>query len=448
MAETRRLAAVPGRHSLRSSVHRALAIRVIGVGMIAAFVFAGFSYWRAYQDIGDTVLERAQDGVEWLRHQARARIEVSGLTLQEAVQQTLEAKSKREIDPRHGQFVRVRFDFADGTPIALWTRPTTKLPEALFEQRETRAAKRVTSGVRATPFWFEGIRLIDLTLPLEIRDGRTLIAHAIFEVSATARSRVRRDALLAALEAFLIVAITTAVLYPVVLTLIRRLARYSESLLDSNLETLALLGGAIAKKDSDTDAHNYRVTLYAVRLAEAVGLPDDEIKKLIKGGFLHDVGKIGIADAVLLKPGRLDEEEFRIMKTHVDHGLDIVDRSRWLKDAKEVVGGHHEKFDGTGYPQGLAGEAIPVGARVFAIADVFDALTSRRPYKTPFPFEETMRILDEGRGRHFDPKILDRFALIAGELHAEYCGREDDGLREALNAVVKRYFNDGTETLA
>jgi HD-GYP domain-containing protein (c-di-GMP phosphodiesterase class II) len=267
-------------------------------------------------------------------------------------------------------------------------------------------------------------------------------------VSATARSRVRRDALLAALEAFLIVAITTAVLYPVVLTLIRRLARYSESLLDSNLETLALLGGAIAKKDSDTDAHNYRVTLYAVRLAEAVGLPDDEIKKLIKGGFLHDVGKIGIADAVLLKPGRLDEEEFRIMKTHVDHGLDIVDRSRWLKDAKEVVGGHHEKFDGTGYPQGLAGEAIPVGARVFAIADVFDALTSRRPYKTPFPFEETMRILDEGRGRHFDPKILDRFALIAGELHAEYCGREDDGLREALNAVVKRYFNDGTETLA
>ena len=120
------------------------------------------------------------------------------------------------------------------------------------------------------------------------------------------------------------------------------------------------------------------------------------IRILIKGAFLHDVGKIGIRDNILLKPGRLDEEEFEEMKRHVNHGLDIISKSAWLNEASAVVGSHHEKYEGNGYPAGLKGEAIPVLARIFAIADVFDALTSHRPYKKPLSYEETIDILMKG----------------------------------------------------
>jgi HD-GYP domain-containing protein (c-di-GMP phosphodiesterase class II) len=159
------------------------------------------------------------------------------------------------------------------------------------------------------------------------------------------------------------------------------------------------------------------------------------------------VGKIGIRDAILHKPARLDSEEFGVMQTHVGHGLDIVSRSAWLAHARDVVGAHHEKYDGSGYPGGLAGHAIPLEARVFAIADVFDALTSQRPYKTAFSFEDTMNILEEGRGSHFDPELLDRFAGIAPQLYAEYGGRDDPQLREELRSIVRRFFVGGLDTL-
>ncbi|WP_448192660.1 HD domain-containing phosphohydrolase [Azospirillum sp. sgz301742] len=159
-----------------------------------------------------------------------------------------------------------------------------------------------------------------------------------------------------------------------------------------------------------------------------------------KGAFLHDVGKITIPDRILLKPGKLDAAEFAEMKTHVAHGLDILRASAWLADAPDVVGGHHEKFDGSGYPAGLAGEAIPAAARVFAIADVFDALTSRRSYKEPMPFAQAMAILHEGAGRHFEPAMLARFAAIAEDLHARLTALGDAGVDEELRRLVGHYF--------
>lgn len=177
-----------------------------------------------------------------------------------------------------------------------------------------------------------------------------------------------------------------------------------------------------------------------MRLAEAIGLDAHTIRALIKGAFLHDVGKIGIQDHILLKPGRLTPEEFEEMKTHVGHGLDIVGRAAWLADATAVVGGHHEKVAGTGYPNGLAGDAIPVTARIFAIADVFDALTSRRPYKEPLGFDEAMNILDQGRDSHFDGRLLDAFAQIAPALYAQFANTGDDSAHEALRQITDRYF--------
>jgi HD-GYP domain-containing protein (c-di-GMP phosphodiesterase class II) len=279
-----------------------------------------------------------------------------------------------------------------------------------------------------------------LTDPLE----RTLgYAQAVFAPSEAARlafqDKLRRGVVLA----LLIVVATSGLLYPVILRLVGKLTILSRNLLAANLDTLSLLASAIAKRDSDTDLHNFRVTLYAARLAEALRLPDSAMQTLIKGAFLHDVGKIGIRDDILLKAGGLDAEEFSLMQEHVQHGLDIIQGSVWLNDAALVVGAHHEKFDGSGYPGGLAGKAIPLPARIFAVADVFDALTSRRPYKTPLSYEASMAIIRAGSGSHFDPEIVDAFAALAEGLHRAYAGQNDRRLREELQAVVARYFSEG-----
>ena len=189
------------------------------------------------------------------------------------------------------------------------------------------------------------------------------------------------------------------------------------------------------------------MSLYAARLAEKIGLGAEDMRGLIKGSFIHDVGKIGIPDAVLRKPGPLNEEEYRVMQTHVALGVDIVRRAAWLRDSVPVVAAHHEKFGGGGYPQGTRADDIPLVARIFAIADVFDALTSKRPYKNPLGFQETMKILHEGRGVHFDPELLDAFAGIAAELHEKYDGGEEGDLRQELVAMVGRYFSAGLESL-
>jgi len=237
-----------------------------------------------------------------------------------------------------------------------------------------------------------------------------------------------------------IVIVTSLLLYPVILRLMRRLERLSQSLLESNLETLGMLGSAIAKRDSDTDIHNFRVTIYSVRMAESIGLDNKTIRVLIRGAFLHDVGKIGVRDNILLKPGRLDAQEFAEMKKHVDYGIDIVTRSSWLRPSLSVVGGHHEKLDGNGYPSGLKGADIPILAKIFAIADVFDALTSQRPYKEPIGFDESIDILMQGRGTHFDPEILDVFVKIARPLFDLYGNKDDDRPRKDLAEIQDRYY--------
>ncbi len=236
------------------------------------------------------------------------------------------------------------------------------------------------------------------------------------------------------------VVVTALILYPFIVRFMRRFTNLSYRLLDSNLETLRVLGSAIAKRDSDTDIHNFRVTIYSVRIAEALGLDDQTVRILIKGALLHDIGKIGIRDSILLKPGRLDENEFAEMKLHVNHGIDIVNRSSWTMEALPVVASHHEKFDGNGYPAGLKNKDIPILARIFAVADVFDALTSRRPYKEPFGFDKTIGILTEGRGNHFDPEIIDVFLKIARTLFDAYGNKDDDKPRKDLSEIIERYY--------
>jgi HD-GYP domain-containing protein (c-di-GMP phosphodiesterase class II) len=238
-----------------------------------------------------------------------------------------------------------------------------------------------------------------------------------------------------------ITTLTCLIFYPIILSLNRRTIQLADDLMQTDLDLLQTIGSAIAKRDSDTDAHNYRVTLYAVRLAEALGLRDGEIRSVVLGAFLHDVGKIGIPDRILLKPGNLTPEETTIMRTHVELGADIVSHSAWLRRSRDVVLGHHERYDGTGFPRGFTGEAIPLAARLFAVVDVFDALTSRRPYKEPFPFDKSMRMLRAESGSHFDPVILEVFEKVAWDCYGQFYGTDEGRLQDLLRGVVETYFS-------
>jgi len=263
----------------------------------------------------------------------------------------------------------------------------------------------------------------------------------IYKVSEQQTQAIISRVIISVIQVVVIIIAVTLLLYPVILSLNRDVIRINSNLLSANIETLNVLGDAIAKRDSDTNAHNYRVTIYAISLAEKVGLSKKQIQMLVKGAFLHDVGKIGISDNILLKPGKLDAAEFEIMKQHVQFGVEIIENSQWIKEAQDVVECHHEKFDGSGYPKGLVGRSIPVIARVFAIVDVFDALTSERPYKKPFSFVKSMGIIQEGSGNHFDPDLVRQFSLIADKLHLRYSGVEDESfLSSELNNLIMKYF--------
>ncbi len=343
---------------------------------------------------------------------------------------------------RTGYFPVAAFYDLQGQKIVENIDPGYPDGQTLRELLDTKTLlQKAADGVVAEPIRIADKPVVRVGLPLNNRHGAPVLrVVGIYALSDVALAEFNQRMQRALLFVMLIVATSALVLYPVVLGLIRRVEGLSLRLLDANLEIIKTLGGAIAKRDSDTDAHNYRVTLYSVRLAEAVGVDEQTMQGLVKGAFLHDVGKIGTEDRILLKPGKLDDDEFAIMRQHVKHGIDIVNRSSWLGDAVPIVGCHHEKYDGSGYPNTLQGEDIPVGARIFAIADVFDALTSVRPYKKAFSMERSLDILLEGHGSHFDPDLLDQFVALAPELYNNFAGDESDHVRNEVSTIVSTYF--------
>lgn len=186
----------------------------------------------------------------------------------------------------------------------------------------------------------------------------------------------------------------------------------------AHLDTITRLAVAAEYKDVDTAAHIERMSRYSALLARAVGMDDDYVDMMRLASPMHDVGKIGIPDAILLKPGKLTDAEFDHMKKHTEIGARILAGSDvpLLKMSEQIALCHHEKWDGTGYPRGLRGEEIPVEGRIVALADVFDALTSRRCYKPAFTVEKALEIIREGQGKHFDPQCVDAFLSALGEV--------------------------------
>ena len=187
-----------------------------------------------------------------------------------------------------------------------------------------------------------------------------------------------------------------------------------DELRETRLQIVLRLGRAAEYKDNETGMHVIRMSHFAQQLALAAGCSPAWAEDLLNAAPMHDVGKIGIPDAVLRKPGPLDAAEWDTMRRHPEIGAEIIGEhpAGVLQLAREIALAHHEKWDGSGYPQGLAGEAIPRSARIVAIADVFDALTTRRPYKAPWPVHEAMDHITAQAGRHFDPALVPLFVPL------------------------------------
>jgi len=179
--------------------------------------------------------------------------------------------------------------------------------------------------------------------------------------------------------------------------------------------TLDAMVSAIESRDCETKHHCRRVQVYAVMLAQRLGVSPEQLVDISYGALLHDVGKIGVPDAILLKPGKLTDSEWEVMRRHTIIGHQMISRIKFLRGAALIVLHHHERWDGGGYPHGIVGEKIPLGARIFSIIDTFDAMTSRRPYKEALPIEHARKEIKRCAGTQFDPRIVEEFLRIPDE---------------------------------
>lgn len=198
----------------------------------------------------------------------------------------------------------------------------------------------------------------------------------------------------------------------------RQLQEALEKIKSASLDTIFRLSRAAEYRDEETGTHIQRISYYAATIARKMGMDEDMVMNILYASPMHDVGKIGIPDHILLKPAKLDPDEWAIMKQHTLIGAKILENSEaeFMKLAETIALTHHEKWDGTGYPKGLKGKDIPIGGRITAIADVFDALTSKRPYKEAFPVDKSLQIIKESGGSHFDPEVTDAFFAVQEEI--------------------------------
>lgn len=248
--------------------------------------------------------------------------------------------------------------------------------------------------ISAAWIWFSGYLLGTL-----VHDPHRIIAYQI-------------------LKGWLFVLGTGLLLYWMIGRTVRRLDEANRRLLDSHEQALRVLVEAMDARHKETSDHSERVVRMALGLAKLAGLKDDALRDVKFGALLHDIGKLALPDAILIKPGKLDEDETQLMRTHPRIGYDMLQRIDFLRGASAIPYSHHERWDGTGYPQGLKGEQIPLAARIFSVVDVWDALSYSRVYKPAWPEPDVVDYLRDAAGSQLDPHLVKLFLEHYSELKA------------------------------
>lgn len=412
-----------------SSIHVYLTKRLLIAFSILSVVVCLFDYFYELEKIDDRVMTLAlNESNHFMRDEIHYIHRGESMALAENAAAHL----------KNSAFMAIEFYDAAKTPLAGAAQPGSESLETEFNNLPH--ADLLGDTPKYQKVEHQGRLYLRVASPLVLDGSIAGYFEGIYAVTDAALSEIRSQMAMSLLKIVVVVFMTTLALYPVILTLNRKVLAYAGELLEANIGTLESLGNAIAKRDSDTSEHNYRVALYSIELAEQMGLKKSALQELVKGAFLHDVGKIAISDAILLKPGKLTDAEFDIMKTHVSHGVEILKDYLWLHEAIDIVAYHHEKYDGTGYAKGLKGNDIPQAARIFSIVDVFDALTSKRPYKEPFSYEKSINIVHEGSGVHFDPDMSKAFETISKRLYDTLRMADEDALKATLRVRIREIF--------
>ncbi len=410
------------------------AARIALVSILLACIASPIAWFVQRESSEEAIVALANEEAGRLLH----RYDAHNLTGPDAIAHATEAANMIS----GGMFDLVEIYDAQGSKLA---EANTPQGMAIESQLPHHGVPNYPEGIYQSMQLDKGVWVMRVFVPL--RDSATDMSLPItgyFEgvrvMPDWQKDQVIHSALTAALMIGLAALLCGAVLYPVVVHLSADNERKAREVLDSHIAMMESLGRAIAKRDSDTGAHNYRVAWIAASVAEKMGVSGGAMQALIAGSFLHDVGKIGIPDAILLKPGKLDDAEMAVMRTHVNQGREIVMGAGWLSGAHDVVASHHEKWNGSGYPQQTKGEAIPLAARIFAVADVFDALCSKRPYKEPMSYEAAMAILDKDTGSHFDPGVMAIFKPMSREFFDRLANIDEQDARTLLEERVRRHF--------
>ncbi len=242
-----------------------------------------------------------------------------------------------------------------------------------------------------------GVMAISVALPREITAEEVKLLASIAEMAGIAIHRIR---------------------------LFEELQAAGEVLASAYDETIKGWAGALELRDQETEGHCERVTSLTMTIARKIGVPEDQIIHIYRGSLLHDIGKMGIPDSILLKPGKLDDKEWELMYKHPSYAYDMLATIEYLRPALDIPYCHHEKWDGTGYPRGLKGKQIPLPARIFAVVDVYDALTSDRPYRKAWSENEALEYVKNESGSHFDPQVVEVFLKEIGN-QAKNCSMKE-----------------------
>lgn len=417
--------------NVKSLTHKVIR-RLFLAWLVLSVVIGGAVYLVEEEKVDRMVTALAFEEAGLLKEDFREFLDCDDAALQAGLEKKLRSRVGR------GQFLTIELYDSDKRLRFQVTQPGGEAAEEAAEHPGEKELMGKSPNYRK--FSVGNQRHLQVFVPLMADGAVRGYLEGVYRVSARTEAEIRNR--IAWTMGFVLAAIlvTTVALYPVIMALNRDLIKHSLELSQSNAGMLEVLGAALSKRDSGTSEHSYRVTLYSLRIAEVTGLEPVQMPALIKGALLHDVGKIAIRDQILLKEGKMTAEEFAVMKTHVRHGMDIISRYPWLRDAGDVVLYHHEKYDGSGYMAGLRGEDIPLNARIFAIADVFDALTTKRPYKEPLPFDACREHLLEQRGKHFDPRLVEAFDRIVRSTYDEIAGADEEGLKGILGRQMATYF--------
>ncbi len=417
---------------MTNNINLLLLRRIFVLWLLASLVAGGVIFYMEMEKVDHEVLRLGMRGAYTIAPAVIDQIPLIGQSTHEQLQKVADNLIE-------GDFVIVEIYEKDENHLATAIRHDSVKADKVLEDKQHRFP--LDAVIHYEKFYIDQDLYMQVLVPLRGQQGDL---HGYFEGVYRIEDEVLKEIqshIYSTLWVVLSVILATFIMiYPVILYLNRELMRFSTKLFKANVELMEVMGSAISKRDRTTDSHNYRVTLYSVRLAEAVNLDCEAMSNLIVGAFLHDVGKIGIEDEILCKPGRLSKDEFTRMKQHVTIGIDIVAKADWLHGAREVIEFHHERYDGSGYMRGLQGEGIPLAARIFAIVDVFDALTSARPYKEAFPLEEVVEMMQQERGKHFDPALLDLFMSLAPVLYKNIGRANYLSLTRMLSVVVQKYF--------